>query len=196
LKKVYLLVVVSMCILLTSITAFAAPDSDSVKMGMRGENVKVLQKLLSEKGFYVGEIDGVFGEMTFKATKSFQNNNGLLVDGIAGRETMLYLERAASTEFNPSRSGRSLTMSASAYTAYDDGNSHYTFGGSLVRKGIVAVDPNVIPLGTRLFIPGYGYAIADDIGGSIKGNKIDLAFDNRSEALQFGRQRIAVYILD
>ena len=85
-KKVYLLVV-SMCILLTSMTAFAAPDRDSVKMGMRGENVKVLQKLLSEKGFYVGEIDGVFGEMTLRATKSFQNDNGLVADGVAGRES-------------------------------------------------------------------------------------------------------------
>jgi 3D (Asp-Asp-Asp) domain-containing protein len=156
----------------------------------------MLQKLLSEKGFYVGGIDGVFGNQTLKSVKAFQSSSGLTADGVADKETLLYLGRASNSEFNPSRSSRSMAMNASAYTAYDDGNGHYTFGGNLVRKGIIAVDPTVIPLGTRVFIPGYGYAIADDIGGAIKGNKIDMAFESRSEALQFGRQTVTVYILD
>lgn len=196
-KKVYLLVALTICMLLTSVVVFAAPVSDdSIKMGMRGENVQMVQKLLSENGFYVGEVDGIFGKITLKAVKDFQSSNGLKADGIVDKETLLYLGRASSAEFNPSRSSRSMTMNASAYSAYDPGNSHYTFGGSYLRKGLVAVDPNVIPLGTRLFIPGYGYAVADDIGGAIKGNKIDIAFDTHSEAMQFGRQRITVYILD
>lgn len=196
-KKVYLLVALTICMLLTSVVVFAAPVSDdSIKMGMRGENVQMVQKLLSENGFYVGEVDGIFGKITLKAVKDFQSSNGLKADGIVDKETLLYLGRAGSAEFNPSRSSRSMTMNASAYSAYDPGNSHYTFGGSYLRKGLVAVDPNVIPLGTRLFIPGYGYAVADDIGGAIKGNKIDIAFDTHSEAMQFGRQRITVYILD
>ena len=196
-KKVYLLVALTICMLLTSVVVFAAPVSDdSIKMGMRGENVQMVQKLLSENGFYVGEVDGIFGKITLKAVKDFQSSSGLKADGIVDKETLLYLGRAGSAEFNPSRSSRSMTMNASAYSAYDPGNSHYTFGGSYLRKGLVAVDPNVIPLGTRLFIPGYGYAVADDIGGAIKGNKIDIAFDTHSEAMQFGRQRITVYILD
>ena len=65
-----------------------------------------------------------------------------------------------------------------------------------MKKGIAAVDPNVIPLGTRLFIPGYGEAIADDVGGSIKGNRIDLAFDSRDDALQFGVRNVIVYIVE
>ena len=196
-KKVYLLVALTICMLLTSVVVFAAPVSDdSIKMGMRGENVQMVQKLLSENGFYVGEVDGIFGKITLKAVKDFQSSNGLKADGIVDKETLLYLGRASSAEFNPSRSSRSMTMNASAYSAYDPGNSHYTFGGSYLRKGLVAVDPNVIPLGTRLFIPGYGYAVADDIGGAIKGNKIDIAFDTHNEAMQFGRQKITVYILD
>jgi 3D (Asp-Asp-Asp) domain-containing protein len=87
-------------------------------------------------------------------------------------------------------------MSATAYTAYDDGNGSYTYRGNLLRKGLVAVDPAQIPLGTRLYIEGYGYAIADDVGGAIKGNKIDLAFDNRADALQFGRRNVTVHILN
>ena len=195
-KKVYLRVALTICMLLISVTVFAAPVDDSIKIGMRGDNVQMLQKLLYENGFYVGEVDGIFGKITLKAVKEFQSTSGLRGDGVVDKETLLYLGRTSSAEFNPSRSSRSMTMNASAYSAYDPGNSHYTFGGSWLRKGLVAVDPTVIPLGTRLFIPGYGYAVADDIGGAIKGNKIDIAFDTHGEAMQFGRQRITVYILD
>ena len=63
-------------------------------------------------------------------------------------------------------------------------------------RGIAAVDPDVIPLGTRLFIPGYGEAIAADTGGAIIGNKIDLVMDSYGEAMEFGRQDVTVYVLD
>jgi len=182
--------------LLTGVVAFAAPADDSIKIGMRGDNVLMLQKLLSEKGFYIGVLDGIFGNQTLKATKAFQSSNGLTVDGVVDKDTLLYLGRASNSEFNPSRSSRSMTMNASAYSAYDPGNGNYTYGGTYLRKGIIAVDPTVIPLGTRVFIPGYGYAIADDIGGAIKGNRIDMAFASHNEAMDFGRQQVTVYILD
>ena len=51
-------------------------------------------------------------------------------------------------------------------------------------------------MGTRLYIEGYGYAVADDIGGAIKGTRIDLAFESRGDALRFGVQKVNVYILD
>jgi 3D (Asp-Asp-Asp) domain-containing protein len=195
-KKVYVAVALVFCMLLSSAVVFAAPGDKLIKFGMRGEDVQMVQKSLLEKGFYFDEIDGVFGKATLKAIKDFQISNGLLADGVVGRETLLCLGRPGSADGNPSRYSRSINMSASAYSAYDDGNSNHTYGGNLVRKGIVAVDPNVIPLGTRLFIPGYGHAIADDIGGAIKGNKIDLAFDSHGEAMQFGRKKVIVYILD
>lgn len=181
--------------LFTSVVVLAAEKEDKpIQLGMRGDDVITLQKLLSETGFYAGEIDGIFGKGTLRAVKEFQQVSGLPVDGVVGKDTLLYLKRFGSTE--PGRYSRVLTMSASAYTAYDDGNSNHTSRGNPLRKGLVAVDPSVIPLGTRLYIPGYGYAIADDIGGAIQGNRIDLAFESRSEALQFGRQKITVYILD
>ncbi len=68
--------------------------------------------------------------------------------------------------------------------------------GLRVRHGIVAVDPRVIPLGTRLYIPGYGEALAADTGGAIKGNKIDLAFESLAECYRFGRRRIRVYLVE
>jgi 3D (Asp-Asp-Asp) domain-containing protein len=67
--------------------------------------------------------------------------------------------------------------------------------GMIATYGHVAVDPRVIPLGTLVFVEGYGFAIASDTGGAIKGNKIDLCFDTRAEALRFGRRKVRVHIL-
>ena len=60
----------------------------------------------------------------------------------------------------------------------------------------VAVDPALIPLGTRLWIPGYGHAIADDIGGAIKGHRIDLRMQSASNMRQWGVRNIQVYVLN
>ena len=109
------------------------------------------------------------------------------------KDTLAYLRRASS---EPSRYSRSLSMVATAYTRYDEGCGNYTASGNLLHKGLVAVNPNIIPLGTRLYITGYGYAVADDTGGDIKGNRIDLAFEGRAEAFQFGVQRVTVYIIN
>jgi 3D (Asp-Asp-Asp) domain-containing protein len=88
-------------------------------------------------------------------------------------------------------------------TAYDPGPlscgssaDGRTAIGMKVRHGIVAVDPAHIPLRTRLFIPGYGYAIAADVGSAIKGNRIDLFYASRTAALRFGRRPVTVYVMD
>ncbi len=96
-----------------------------------------------------------------------------------------------------------IPMSASAYTAGPEstgknpGDAGYgiTATGAIAQKGIVAVDPNVIPLGSKVYIEGYGVATAADTGGAIKGNKIDLCFDSLSDALNFGRRSVDVYLL-
>lgn len=92
-----------------------------------------------------------------------------------------------------------LDMTATGYTAGKESNpdgNGYTYTGMKAVRGVVAVDPRVIPLYTRLYIDGYGPAIAGDIGGAIKGYKIDLCFDSVSEALEWGRRPVKVYILD
>jgi len=93
-----------------------------------------------------------------------------------------------------------LDMIATAYDpgvrscgAYADG---YTSTGLNAGYGVVAVDPTVISLGKRLYIEGYGYAVAGDVGRAIKGLKIDLGFDSYREAINFGRRKVRVYILD
>lgn len=113
----------------------------------------------------------------------------------------------------PSASGNTLTTSSGmtytytealtvSCTAYSCGGSPgYTYSGTLARVGAVAVDPNYIPLGTRMYIVSndgqyvYGYCVAEDIGGGIKGYKIDLYFDTFAECYQFGVRTCTAYIL-
>jgi 3D (Asp-Asp-Asp) domain-containing protein/uncharacterized protein YabE (DUF348 family) len=88
-----------------------------------------------------------------------------------------------------------ITMVATAYTANCSGCSGTTASGQHAGHGIVAVDPRVIPLGSHLYIPGYGHAIAGDTGGAIRGNRVDLGFNNDADAMQFGRRPVTVYVL-
>ncbi|HHZ19358.1 MAG TPA: DUF348 domain-containing protein [Firmicutes bacterium] len=71
----------------------------------------------------------------------------------------------------------------------------YTATGKKAGFGVVAVDKRVIPLGTRLYIEGYGYAEAADVGSAIRGDRIDLCFDTYREAKMFGKKTVKVYIL-
>lgn len=164
-----------------------------IKQGMRGDGVMDVQRSLAHIGYEIGEIDGIFGSQTLQAVKAFQSMHKLPETGIVDDVTLAALHRA---EPLSSRGMRMIPMQASGYSAYDPGNSYYTATGSFLRRGIVAVDPNLIPLGTKLFIPGYGYAVADDTGGSIIGTRIDLAFDTHEEALWFGRRSVIVYIVE
>ena len=91
--------------------------------------------------------------------------------------------------------GHAIRMIATAYTAGCYGCSGITASGVRAGFGIIAVDPRVIPLGTKLFVPGYGRAVAGDTGGAIVGNRVDLGMNTQHEAMSFGRRPITVYIL-
>lgn len=98
---------------------------------------------------------------------------------------------------------KKISMKSTAYTAGVEstgkrpGDAGYgiTASGMKAQRGVVAVDTKVIPLGTKLYIEGYGYAIAGDTGGSIKGNKIDVFFDSYSDAINYGVKNVNVYVL-
>lgn len=100
----------------------------------------------------------------------------------------------------PASASRTLTMVATAYTAYCNGCSGVTANGTNLRANpnlkVIAVDPNVIPLGTRVWVEGYGEAIAADTGGAIKGNKIDVFIPSDSGALNWGRRTVTVKVLN
>ncbi len=83
-----------------------------------------------------------------------------------------------------------MLSSAYSYTGYN------TSSGVAPYYGVVAVDSGNIPLGTRLYVEGYGYATALDRGSSITGNRIDLFFESHEEAMSWGLRWVKVYILD
>lgn len=95
---------------------------------------------------------------------------------------------------------QTFTMRATAYTAYCEGCSGITANGTDIRSNpnlkVIAVDPRIIPLGTRVWVEGYGEAIAADTGGAIKGNKIDVFIPTKGQALEWGVKTVTVKVLD
>ncbi|HBG22339.1 MAG TPA: hypothetical protein DDW83_03670 [Peptococcaceae bacterium] len=79
-------------------------------------------------------------------------------------------------------------------TAYSSGT--HTATGARVGPGSIAVDPSVIPLGTRLYVDGYGHGVANDVGGAIKGNAVDVYFSTDAECRRWGVRTVNVYILN
>jgi 3D (Asp-Asp-Asp) domain-containing protein len=109
---------------------------------------------------------------------------------------------AEQTSSQPADDGvvKTLNMEATAYTAFCEGCSGTTSTGIDLRANpdqkVIAVDPNVIPLGSEVYVEGYGKAIAGDIGGAIQGNRIDVFMADRSDALDFGRKSVEVKVYE
>ncbi|WP_260399880.1 G5 and 3D domain-containing protein [Peribacillus simplex] len=99
-----------------------------------------------------------------------------------------------------SSSGKEIYVSSTAYTASCKGCSGVTSTGVDLKSNpgakIIAVDPNVIPMGSKVYVDGYGYAVAADKGGAIKGNRIDVFFSSKNDAYRWGVKRVMVRVLD
>lgn len=122
-----------------------------------------------------------------------------------GRENLYITSRG-----RPLRYQKVYVMRATAYDLSFESCGKYpdhpeygiTFSGTKARPGVVAVDPRVIKLGSKLYVesmdrtPDYGFAKAEDTGGAIKGNRVDLFIENRSQALRYGVRTVKVYVLE
>lgn len=110
------------------------------------------------------------------------------------------VSKASSEQTESNVSGKTLTVTATAYTASCRGCSGITATGINLNNNrgakVIAVDPNVIPLGSRVHVEGYGTAIAADTGGSIRGNRIDVHVPTAADAKRWGRKKVKVTILD
>ena len=129
--------------------------------------------------------------------------NGLKSDLIKVNQNLKVTGTVKST--TPSRStsdnvAKEFYVSASAYTANCNGCSGITSTGLNLKKNpglkVIAVDPKVIKLGSKVHVEGYGYAIAGDTGGAIKGNKIDVFFPSKSTAYDWGRKKVKIKVLN
>ena len=107
---------------------------------------------------------------------------------------------SSSSEPTQSDSATTMNVEATAYTAFCEGCSGVTYTGIDLRANpnqkVIAVDPSVIPLGSTVYVEGYGEAIAGDIGGAITGNKIDLFMPEQQDALNFGRQNLTIHVYE
>ncbi|CAH0347157.1 3D domain-containing protein [Bacillus sp. CECT 9360] len=106
---------------------------------------------------------------------------------------------AASSNESAPEGAREISVRATAYTASCEGCSGVTATGVDLKANpnakVISVDPNVIPLGSKVYVEGYGYATAADTGGAIKGNKIDVFVPNQSDAINWGVKQVTVKIL-
>ncbi|MFK7681353.1 3D domain-containing protein, partial [Bacillus sp. Wb] len=97
-------------------------------------------------------------------------------------------------------SGKSMTVEATAYTANCAGCSGTTATGVNLKSNpnqrVIAVDPSVIPLGSKVYVEGYGQAVAADTGGAIKGNRIDVFVSSDSAAQDWGRRSVKITVID
>ena len=95
---------------------------------------------------------------------------------------------------------KEMLVTATAYTAYCTGCSGTTAYGIDLRSNpnrkVIAVDPRVIPLGTKVWVEGYGEAIAGDTGGAIKGNKIDVFIPSHDNAMEWGVKKVKLKVLN
>src|SRR3954470_666987 len=152
--------------------------------GVSVNNLKAWNNL-SSNTIYVGK------------TLNIQNNNGTAK--VSAART-----KAAPVQTNSVKSqkpaGKQITVQASAYTANCKGCSGITATGVNLKANpnakVIAVDPSVIPLGSKVYVEGYGYATAADTGGAIKGNKIDVFIPTQDAALNWGRKQVNIQILN
>ncbi|HTA75657.1 MAG TPA: 3D domain-containing protein [bacterium] len=131
-------------------------------------------------------------EKVVKSTILVPVKNAKVIEGTALRQKLYPLKKRA-------RVKKIITLEATAYYPGPEDTWPYASGttasGLKAGYGVVAVDPRVIKLKTLLYVEGYGFAIAADKGGAIKGKKIDLCFDTYEQAVQFGRKKVQVYLL-
>ena len=141
------------------------------KPGDRNVHVKVLQSRVIQRGRPKIIVSGILAYEHY---------------ALVAKRGLKRAERFATTAFE---------MLATAYTPNCIGCSGITAIGLPAGHGIVAVDPSVIPLGSKLYVKGYGLALAGDTGGAIRGDRIDLGFNSYADAQQFGRRPVLVYLL-
>lgn len=239
--------------------------NNTLREGDRNPSVAKLQEELKQLGYYHGEINGVFGDLTLKAVDTFQADHSLSGSGVADSETTALLynvsyhqaqlkaaqakaaemaqqekmaaeekarqaaEQAASEQRQappapaaspaptapqnptvqtvtytpntvaqpapaPAPTGNTLTVVATGYALNGITATGMDLGSNPGAK-VIAVDPSVIPLGSKVVIPGYGTYIAADTGGSISGNRIDIHFQTKDAALAFGVRTLTVTVI-
>ena len=184
------------------------PSIENEKIGSLTEGT-VVEILEEENNWYKVQLsDGNEGWISgdYVLTESQANNNQQVKEDkpatlvqqnnevVAVEKNEVKKEEAKKEEATTStnKNGRLMTVNASAYSGHN-----ITATGTTPKWGTIAVDPSVIPYGTRVYIPKFDMVFtAEDCGGAIKGNKIDIFMNSESDCVNFGRQNIEIQILN
>jgi 3D (Asp-Asp-Asp) domain-containing protein len=144
----------------------------------KAERISYLQQLAAQRSLNKAQI----GSLESQAQAIAAQARRVVVEQAASART------AAPIASTPTTDGAgTMTVTATAYTL-----PGHTATGAPVGYGVVAVDPSVIPLGTRMSIPGYGEGVAADTGGAVQGAVIDLWFPTSAQAAAWGRQTVTI----
>lgn len=174
-------------------------DKEKQKLeGLKKDNEVALSKLnrnvSEEKAAFskISEQEEKLVASEAEKSKKAEENSKINKEVASSNTSSGTLSRGESSSGSYSKS---MMMTATAYS----GHSATAYGPKPVRNpqgySTIAVDPRVIPLGTRVYVEGYGYAIAHDTGGAIIGNKIDLFMNSESECNSWGRRTVKVYVI-
>jgi 3D (Asp-Asp-Asp) domain-containing protein len=198
-------VVLLALLLFSSVSAWQSPKSGETRIEV--EKIPYEVKYVFDRDMGAGRIKkvqhGIDGEI--RRTYSIEEKEGSVVE-----KTLIKEERIESTPavFHMGKPNsravsrgsytraKVLTMDSTAYTP-DAGLKNPTYRtstGTKAEYGVIAVDPKVVPLGTLMYVEGYGFGIAEDTGGAIKGNIIDVCVQTRAEAMKWGRKKVKVHI--
>ena len=161
-------------------TAIAVDENGQIKLSQEDELIKefaaVVENSLKE-------------DLTATVEEPFAENSTVEVIEETPPENVVETSRGYETY------SQVMGMEATAYLPTDGSAEGITAMGIPATYGIVAVDPDIIPLGTRVYIPGYGEALAADTGGAIYGYRIDLCMEDYWQAMDFGRRTVTVFVL-
>ncbi|PIC63661.1 hypothetical protein CSV79_10525 [Sporosarcina sp. P13] len=175
------------------------------KVTTEGKKGKVQEKfIITKKNGEIVSRELVSKEVVVEPTHKVVNVGAKVVVASANSTSKAQTAKSAnvgvSRSNEPSGGGKEFYANASAYTAYCTGCSGITATGINLRANpnmkLIAVDPRVIPLGSKVWVEGYGYAIAGDTGGAIKGNRIDLHMPTKEAAYQFGRRQVKIKVIN
>ena len=206
-KFAYWTVALPTVLLITTVSAFTFQNEDEIKI--RSEVAKTpytVEYVFSDELEY-GALEKVQHGLTGEIRREYLTiiKDGKVTEDRLIGETVTEPRPAIFHMGKPSNRGiknatytrdKVVTMESTAYTP-DAGRRHptfITFTGTKAEYGAIAVDPRVIPLGTLMYVEGYGFGIAEDTGSAIKGNIIDVCIEGRKKALRWGRKDVKVHL--
>ncbi|MBK5458968.1 MULTISPECIES: 3D domain-containing protein [unclassified Peribacillus] len=176
--------------------------------GLNSDTIHPKQELVIKPGTYKDEAASVKPEQPAAPTEQAkpavpaeQTKPAEQAKPAAPAEKAEKEKTVSNSEFtNQSGIEKEITVRATAYTADCQGCSGTTATGIDLKANpdakVVAVDPSVIPLGSKVYVEGYGYATAEDTGSAIKGNRVDIFIPNEQDALNWGVKNVKIQVLN